>query len=137
MELKPTCSRRLQSRMAVMSAPLCPMNETRPFFAMPAAKVALSPEMGFMTPRQLGPMTRMPKRRACSATASSSAAPSAPISLKPAEMTTVVGTPASPHSAMMPGIEGAGVTMMHDPPSRGWRPRSGVPGCPGCSADLG
>ena len=71
MELKPTCSRRLQSRMAVMSAPLWPMKETRPFRAMPAANVAFRPEMGLMTPRQLGPMTRMPVRRACSTTASS------------------------------------------------------------------
>ena len=65
-----------------------------------------------MMPRQFGPTTRMPVRRASSTTRSSRAAPSSPTSLKPAEMTTAVGTPASPHSAMIPGIEAGGVTMM-------------------------
>ncbi len=110
-ELKPAPSRRLQSRMAVMSAPDWPMKLTRPLLAMPAANVALRPDMGLITPRQLGPMMRMPYSLALATRSRSSLAPSSPTSLKPAEMTTAVGTPASPHSSMMPGIDTAGVTM--------------------------
>ena len=63
-ELKPTCSRKLQSKMAVQRAPLWLMNPTFPGNAMPRAKVALSPVRGLMTPRQLGPMMRMLPRLA-------------------------------------------------------------------------
>ena len=67
--------------------------------------------MGLITPRQLGPMMRMPYSSALATRSRSSWAPSSPTSLKPAEMTTAVGTPASPHSSMMPGIDLGGVTM--------------------------
>ncbi len=67
--------------------------------------------MGLITPRQLGPMMRIPYSSALATRSRSSWAPSSPTSLKPAEMTTAVGTPASPHSSMMPGIDLGGVTM--------------------------
>jgi hypothetical protein len=109
--LKPTCSRRLQSRMAVMSAPLCPTNATRPRRAIVVANVAFRPDTGLMTPRQFGPMSRMPCARACSTSARSSAAPSGPTSLKPAEMTMTFRHPARPQSATRSGIVAGGVTM--------------------------
>ena len=62
--LKPTIPRRLQSSMAVHRAPLWLMKPTLPGRAMPAAKVALRPVSGLITPRQLGPMMRMLPRRA-------------------------------------------------------------------------
>jgi len=78
---------------------------------MVLAKVAFSPVMGFMTPRQLGPMMRMWPLRAILRICCSSAAPSGPVSLKPAEMMIAAWTPTATHSSMMPGTVGAGVTM--------------------------
>ena len=57
--LKPTISLRLQSSTAVHSAPLWLMKPTEPGRAMVVAKVAFRPESGLITPRQLGPTTRM------------------------------------------------------------------------------
>ena len=53
-------------------------------------------------------MTRMLAARASSSSFRSRAAPSAPISLNPAEMTMAPRTPFSPHSLMIPGMEGGG-----------------------------
>ncbi len=78
---------------------------------MVVAKVAFMPVSGAITPRQLGPMTRMPAACAAARSCCSSAAPSGPISLKPAEITIAPRTPFSPHSAIKPGIEGGGVTI--------------------------
>ena len=111
MELKPTFSYAAQSRMAVRSAPDCEMKPTRPGLAIPAAKVAFIRSIGFMMPRQLGPTTRMPNRRAASSTRRSSSAPASPISLKPALMMITPLMPASPHSATRSGTPAAGVTM--------------------------
>ena len=76
MELKPTFSRSAQSRTAVTSAPVWLTNATRPRGAMAAANVAFNPVTGLITPRQLGPMSRMPYRRAASTAWRSSSAPS-------------------------------------------------------------
>src|SRR5687768_12388332 len=108
--LNPTSSRRLQSRIAVSSAPDWLRKATLPGLAMPAAKVAFRPLIGFITPRQFGPMMRIFPRRAFSRTCRSSSTPGGPSSLKPAEMMIAPRTPASTHSAMMPGTVGAGVT---------------------------
>src|SRR5271157_3494986 len=59
---------------------------------------------------QLGPMTRMPPRRASLSNSCSSRAPSGPLSLKPAEITIAPVTPASTHSLITPGTVAAGVT---------------------------
>ena len=52
---------------------------------------------GFITPRQFGPMRRIPPRRACVRTSCSSSSPAAPNSRKPAEMMMAPCTPASAH----------------------------------------
>ncbi len=92
-------------------APLWLRKPTLPGRAIAPANVAFRPVSGFVTPRQFGPMTRIRPRRACSRIWRSSAAPSGPISLKPAEMMMAPLTPASAHSPMMSGTVGAGVTM--------------------------
>ena len=79
---------------------------------MALATVAFRPVIGLMTPRLSGPMTRIRPRRACSRIRRSSAAPSAPISLNPAEMMTTARTPASTHSPIRSGTIGAGVATM-------------------------
>ncbi len=109
--LKPTFSRRLQSSTAVQSAPLWLRKATLPGRAMPAAKVAFSFAVGAMTPRQFGPMMRIPAFRAVARMSCSSATPSGPTSLNPAEMMTTCFTPASAHSRTMAGTEVAGVTI--------------------------
>jgi hypothetical protein len=108
--LKPTNSRKLQSRMAVSSAPLWLRNATLPLLAIPEAKVALSPETGFITPRQFGPITRIFPRRAAASTCRSSSTPAGPISLNPAEMMMAPFTPTSTQSLMTPTTFAAGVT---------------------------
>jgi hypothetical protein len=109
--LKPTFSWKLQSRIAVQSAPLWLMKATFPGRAMEAAKVALKPSAGDITPRQLGPMMRMPPRCASARISCSIAAPPGPVSLKPAEMMMADGTPFAVHSRITPGTHAAGVTM--------------------------
>ena len=78
---------------------------------MSAANVALNFKPGTITPRQFGPTMRMWPRRASSKTCCSSAAPSGPISLKPAEIMIAPGMPAAAHSLMMPGTVFGGVMM--------------------------
>ena len=109
--LKPTISFRLQSRTAVHNAPDWLMNPTDPGRATVVANVAFMPVSGLITPRQFGPITRMFALRASSRSLTSSAAPSGPISLNPAEMTIAPRTPFSPHSLIIPGIEGGGVMI--------------------------
>ena len=71
-------------------------------------------------------MTRIRPRPAWSMIRRSSAAPSAPISLNPAEMMMAARTPASTHSPIRSGTVGAGVTTMArstgsgTSPMRGW-----------------
>ena len=89
------------------SAPLWLTNPTVPGAEIPAAKVALRPVVGRMTPRQLGPTIRIPLARAVSRIWRSSSAPSGPTSLKPAEMMTTALTPAAAHSSTVPGIVAA------------------------------
>ena len=109
--LKPTCSRRLQSRIAVQIAPLWLTSATLPGRAIVVAKVAFNPARGLITPRQLGPMMRMRPRLASSSTWRSSSAPALPASLKPAEMMIAPFTPAATHSRTTPGTVLAGVTI--------------------------
>lgn len=72
------------------------------------AKVAFNPRTGFITPRQLGPMSRILPRIVC-AICRSSSFPCSPCSLKPAEMTMAPGMPSSTASAMRSGTVSAGV----------------------------
>ena len=62
-------------------------------------KVALSPMAVLATPTQLGPTSRIPFARARSRSSASAAAPSRPISPKPALNTTTLLTPAVAQSA--------------------------------------
>ena len=105
-ELKPTFSRKLQSRIAVQSAPLWLMKPTLPGRAIVLAKVAFNPLCGTITPRQFGPTIRILPLRASSMTCCSNSTPAAPVSLNPAEIMTAPGTPASTHSLISPGTDG-------------------------------
>ena len=60
---------------AVHIAPLWLKKPTVPGRAILCAKVALNPVMGLMTPRQFGPIRRIPQHRASMSTSLSSAAP--------------------------------------------------------------
>src|SRR5271157_3535452 len=90
------------------------------------ATEAFRPVNGLITPRLFGPMTRIRPRPAWSMIRRSSAAPSAPISLNPAEATMAARTPASTHSPIRSGTVGAGVATMArstrsgTAPMRGW-----------------
>jgi hypothetical protein len=68
---------------------------------MVGAKVAFMATSGsvFSTPMQLGPTTRMPWRSAISISTLSRSTPAPPISRKPAVITTIAFTPASPHAS--------------------------------------
>ncbi len=63
------------------------------------------------SPRQLGPIMRIPASRTMSSNSRSRAAPSAPISEKPAEMTTIPRTPAETQSRATSSTCSAGTTM--------------------------
>jgi hypothetical protein len=95
--------------MAAHTAPDCDTKPSDPGSAAPRAKVALSPSSGRAMPRQFGPISRTPPRRAASSSARSSFAPSGPTSEKPAVMITAERTPARPHSAITSGTVLAGV----------------------------
>src|SRR5665213_384491 len=110
-ELKPTFSRQLQSKIAVTKAPLWLTRATFPGRAKPPAKVAFRLDQGFMTPKQLGPITRIPAGLALAMIRRSNSAPSGPTSLNPAEITMTDLTPTCAHSATSWGTALAGVTM--------------------------
>ena len=107
--LNPSWIERLQSRIAVQSAPLWLMNPMLPGNAKGFANVAFKPMCGSITPTQFGPMIRIfPRRlRICF----SSSAPAGPHSLNPAEMITAPFTSAAAHSATIPGTVAAGVAI--------------------------
>ncbi len=101
-----------QSRRDVHSAPDWEMTATLPGDGIAVAKLAFMLIEGTMIPRQLGPSILMPGKRAAWAVISSSSAfPSGPISLNPAEMTMTPMIPISPHWPMMAGTVFAGVQM--------------------------
>jgi hypothetical protein len=75
-----------QSSTAVQSAPDCEKKEMFPLGGVPREKEALSEAWVLMSPRQFGPRIRIPASRAAAVSDRSSATPSPPTSLKPAEM---------------------------------------------------
>ncbi len=107
---KPTFSFNDQSRTAVQSAPDWLRKATEPPCADFAAKVAFNPMIGLITPRQFGPITRI-LPAVIAATSRSSAMPSGPASLKPAEMMMPPGMPQATASRRMPGTVVAGVVI--------------------------
>jgi len=117
---KPTLFGCAQSRIAEHSAPDCEISAIEPGVAPLCAKVAFRPISGRITPRQLGPRSRMRWRRTFSISARSSCSPRAPASEKPAESTTAARTPARAQDSMMPGTVGAGVAIT------AWSSRCGI-----------
>ena len=86
------------------------MKATLPGSAIPLLNVAFRPISGFITPRQFGPMSRIPPRRACFKTCCSNSRPAVPSSRNPAEITIAPLTPASAHCSITDGTLAAGVT---------------------------
>ena len=110
-------SPRLRSPARAISAspraPLCDRKATFPAGGMAGAKVALSRTPGtvLMSPRQLGPISRIPDSRQLSTRRRSRSAPSGPDSAKPAEITVSAGTPFAAQSATTPSTAGAGTAI--------------------------
>ena len=94
------------STMPTAIAPDCDTRARSPGAAGFAAKLALSPACGDITPRQLGPITRRPEGRA--ALASSSASEPGPCP-SPAVITIAALTPAAAASATTRGTMAGGV----------------------------
>ncbi len=88
-------------RIATPRAPDWLTKPTVPGRAGVGAKVALSrtPASVLITPMQFGPTIRTPAARTVSHSRRSSAAPSSPVSAKPAVMVTIPRTPAARHSS--------------------------------------
>jgi hypothetical protein len=92
------------------TAPDCDTSATLPGRADVRANVAFRPSDGRIRPRQFGPISRTPWRRATSSISSCSFFPAGPISAKPADSTSILGTPRAPASSTSPGTVRAGVT---------------------------
>ncbi len=108
----PTPSSSRRRRTAAPMVPDCDETATRPGRGATSAKVATRRTSGAVlrTPMVLGPMRRMPSRRAWSTRAASRRAPSAPVSAKPAEITTSPCTRLRPHCSTTSGTWSAGTT---------------------------
>ena len=93
-------------------APLCDMNPTRPGGGRLGPKVAfnLTAESVLRIPMQLGPISRMPEPRQISISSACRAAPSAPVSEKPEEITTRERTPLAAQSRAMVATASLGTT---------------------------
>ncbi len=91
-------------------APASEKNPARPLGGSASANVALSRISGavLMTPRQFGPITRIPLARAVATSARSAARPAAPCSLNPPDMTTSPRTRLRAHSSITCATAGAG-----------------------------
>ena len=106
---RPISSGRLQSTMVVMMAPLCEMKAIFPGLGETGSKVVLIPWCGSMSPRQFGPMIRIPYWRAIARTSSSSIRPASPASRNPEEMMMTSGIFFSPASFTTCGTPFAGI----------------------------
>ena len=106
---RPISSGRLQSTMVVMMAPLCEMKAIFPGLGETGSKVVLIPWWGSMSPRQFGPMIRIPYWRAVARTCSSICRPATPASRNPDEMMITSGIFFSPASFTICGTPLAGI----------------------------
>ncbi len=122
---KPIFSPRAQSSIATHRAPDCEKKPIWPSGGIPAAKDALSELAVSISPRQLGPIIRIPNFLARVASASSRRAPSGPISLKPAAIITTESTFFLPHCSTTFKTAGAGRAIMARSMSAGTEVRSG------------
>jgi hypothetical protein len=75
---------------------------------MMKAKEAMTERVTLSSPRQLGPMIRMPRSRARSVTRCCKARPSSSTSAKPALKMMAARTPSSAHSSSTPSTSAAG-----------------------------
>ena len=73
--------------------------------------MAFKPEIGFITPKQLGPIILIFPRCACCRISCSKARPFSPTSLNPAEIIIAPLIPASTPSAIIFGTVDAGVAI--------------------------
>ncbi len=96
------------------SPPDCDENPTRPRTGAKGANVAFIETSGLVLtiPMQLGPITRMPWRRARPTSSRSASACEPPTSAKPAEITTIPCTPARTQSCATSGTAAAGTTTI-------------------------
>ena len=85
---------------------------TPPLAGMPIAIDAFSCCVLSITPRQLGPISRMPLACAMVRSSCSRAAPAAPVSANPPLSTITTGTRAAAQSRRMAGVLPAGVTTI-------------------------
>ena len=123
----PIPSRDICSSSAIPTPPDCTTRPTTPRTGWPAVKVASRPIHGMITPKQLGPSSRMPCRRQ----AAFSSAPAAPRQ----ELSTIrARTPWRPHCSATPGTAAGGTAITarstgpgrsstdatHGTPSRVW-----------------
>ena len=81
--LKPMPSARAMSTIAASSEPDWEKKPTCPCSGKSPPNEALSLQAGAISPRQFGPIIRMPERRTMAASSSSIRRPSSPTSLKP------------------------------------------------------
>ncbi len=99
--------------MATPSAPLWVIIATLPGRGQTGENVALRPTAGsvLMMPMQLGPIIRTPAARIRSTSAASRSRPFAPVSLKPAVITTTPLTPLARQSSTTPSTAALGTTI--------------------------
>jgi hypothetical protein len=90
------------------------MKLTGPGGGMMGANVAFirMPSSVFTTPRQFGPIMRMPYLCAIASSCCSRSAPAGPTSLKPAVITTSERTPRSPHCSAAASASSFGTVMI-------------------------
>src|SRR3990170_2910840 len=109
---KPTFEPIAQSSIAVHNAPDWEKNAIRPFGGIPFANDALRFEFVSISPRQFGPRSLMPRFLAFDRTSFSSLAPSAPVSLKPADIMIAPFIPFLAQSSSTGGINFGGITII-------------------------
>ncbi len=98
--------------MAVPKAPLCEIKAMFPCFGILFMNVALRLMLGRIIPKQFGPIIRRSYLCLISSILSSSALPSGPTSLKPAEIIISPFIPALPHCSTTSGTVFAGVAII-------------------------
>src|SRR3989337_1398213 len=108
----PTFEPIAQSSIAVHNAPDWEKNAIRPFGGIPFANDALRFEFVSISPRQFGPRSLMPRFLAFDRTSFSSLAPSAPVSLNPADIIITAFMPFLAQSSSTGGINFGGITII-------------------------
>ncbi len=136
---RPSPRRSASASSATPKAPDWLKMPTRPGPGNRGARVALRRTSGsvFATPRQFGPITRMPAAWAARTSARCAAAPSTPASAKPAEMTTRPCTPAAAASATTSGVDSGGTATTARSTGRPASAADGYAGSPATRVAVG